>query len=113
MDDYVLFDEFRLSIRVPTDLDDAARDAIRRILESRQFRTALRRAIRKLVRKYPGSHPDTHLGLTDSEAFPEQSKFYVSQLPARGGQLPAAGFSSSNLEKDNCHNIPNACVCIK
>ena len=32
MDGYVLFDEFRLSIRVPQNLDDAARDAIRRIL---------------------------------------------------------------------------------
>ena len=32
MGGYVLFDEFRLSFRVPQNLDDAARDAIRRIL---------------------------------------------------------------------------------
>jgi hypothetical protein len=49
---FVTFDEFRLSIRMPADLDDAACDAIRRILESRQFRTSLRRAIRDIVRQY-------------------------------------------------------------
>ena len=57
MGDYVLLDELHLSIRMPTDLDDAACDAIRRILESRRFRTVLRRAIRKFVHKYPELDP--------------------------------------------------------
>jgi hypothetical protein len=53
MSDYVLLDEFHISIRVPADLDDTFCVAIRRILESRQFRTALRRAVREVVRQYP------------------------------------------------------------
>jgi hypothetical protein len=53
MGDYVLFEEFDLSIRVPADLDDAACDSIMQILESRRFRAELRRAVRKLVRQYP------------------------------------------------------------
>jgi hypothetical protein len=57
MGDYVLFDECRLLVRVPKDLDDAACDAIRRILESRPFRTALRRALRQVVRQYPDLDP--------------------------------------------------------
>ena len=57
MGDYVLFDEFRLSIRVPVDLDDASCDSIKRILESRQFRTELRRTVRELVRQYPELTP--------------------------------------------------------
>jgi hypothetical protein len=57
MGDYVLLDELHLSIRVSTDLDDAACDAIRRILESRQFRSALRRAVRKVIRQYPELAP--------------------------------------------------------
>jgi hypothetical protein len=52
MSDHVLFDEFQLSFLVPTDLDDAACDAIRRILESRPFRSALRRAVRQVIRPY-------------------------------------------------------------
>ncbi len=52
MGDYVLLDEFGPSIRVPTDLDDATWDAIRRILESPQFQTVLRQVVRQLVRKY-------------------------------------------------------------
>jgi hypothetical protein len=52
MGDYLLFDEFLLSFRVPKELDDATCDPIRRILESRQFRTALRRAVREVVRQY-------------------------------------------------------------
>jgi hypothetical protein len=57
MSDYGLFDEFRLSVRIPKDLDEAAGDAIRRILESRLFRSALRRAVRPVVRQYPALDP--------------------------------------------------------
>ncbi|HEY7425258.1 MAG TPA: hypothetical protein VH682_13585 [Gemmataceae bacterium] len=57
MNDHVLFEEFRLSFRVPKDLDDADSDAIRRILESRTFRAALRRAVRQLLRQNPDLHP--------------------------------------------------------
>jgi hypothetical protein len=53
MDQHVLFDELHLAILVPTDLDDAACDAIRRILDSRTFRTDLRRVVRQLFRQYP------------------------------------------------------------
>ena len=52
MGDYVLLDESHLSFRIPSDLDDASCDAIRRILESRQFQTALRRTVLQLVREY-------------------------------------------------------------
>ena len=53
MSDHVLFDEFHLIVHVPKDLDEAACDTIRRILESRRFRAALRRAVRQVVRQYP------------------------------------------------------------
>jgi len=53
MDDFVPFDDFRLVLRVPADLDQAACDAIRRSLESRPFRTGLRRVLRHFVRRYP------------------------------------------------------------
>jgi hypothetical protein len=58
MGDYVLLGEFHLSIRVPRDLDDdAACDAIRRLLVSRQFRSALSRAVSQVVRSYPELAP--------------------------------------------------------
>jgi hypothetical protein len=57
VNDHVLFEEFHLSFRVPKHLDDAACDAIRRILQSRAFRSALRRAVRQIVRRYPDLHP--------------------------------------------------------
>ena len=53
MADDILFDEMHISIRVPADLEDAACDAIRRILESRPFRSALRRAVMQVVHQYP------------------------------------------------------------
>jgi hypothetical protein len=53
MDQHVLFDELHLTILVPTQLKDAACVAIRRILDSRPFRTDLRRAVRQLLRRYP------------------------------------------------------------
>lgn len=53
MDQHVLFDELHLTILVPTGLDDSACDAIRRILDSRTFRTELRRVVRQLFRQYP------------------------------------------------------------
>ena len=57
MSDHVLFDQFQLSFRVPTDLDDAACEAIRRILQSRPFRSALRRAVHQTIRQYPDLNP--------------------------------------------------------
>jgi hypothetical protein len=57
MGDYLLFDEFLLSFRVPTNLDDDGCDAIRQILKSREFRTTLRRAVREVVRQYPEFTP--------------------------------------------------------
>jgi hypothetical protein len=53
MDKHVLFDEVHLVLLVPTDLDDTAGEAIRRILDSRPFRTDLRRAIRQVFHQYP------------------------------------------------------------
>ncbi len=53
MADYVPFDEFRLVVRVPQNLDEAACEAIRRLLESRPFRVGLRQALRPFVRRYP------------------------------------------------------------
>lgn len=57
MGDYVLFDEFHLVMRVPKDLDDPTCDAIRRILDSRPFHSALRRAVRQVIRQYPDLDP--------------------------------------------------------
>ena len=57
MRDDVPFDEFRLILRVRRDLDEAACDAIRRILSIRPFRSALRRTVRQVVRRYPDLHP--------------------------------------------------------
>ena len=57
MSNHIVFDEFHLNFRVPRDLDDAACDAIRRVLQSRTFRSALRRAARQIVRQYPDLHP--------------------------------------------------------
>ncbi len=53
MKKHVLFDQLHLTILVPADLDDAACDAIRRILDSRKFHTDLRQAIRQLFHQYP------------------------------------------------------------
>ena len=57
MNDHVLFEEFLLRVRVPTNLDDAACAAIRRIFQSRPFRSALRRAVRQTIRQYPDLNP--------------------------------------------------------
>jgi hypothetical protein len=53
MSDLVTFDELRLVVRVPRDLDDDACDAIRRMLESRPLRARLRRAIRQVFQRHP------------------------------------------------------------
>jgi hypothetical protein len=66
MSDYVLFDELQLIFRVPKDLDDAACDAIRRILESRPFRSSPSRrppSHASVQRPRPGPSPP--LRLTD------------------------------------------------
>ena len=52
MSEYVLFDEIRMVVRVPADLEGSACQAIQRILAGRPFRSALRRAIRHVVRPY-------------------------------------------------------------
>ncbi len=57
MGKYVTFDEFHLTVRVPSDLEDAACEAIHRILESQPFRSALRRAVRQIIRQYPDLVP--------------------------------------------------------
>ena len=57
MSPYVKFDEFHLVIRVPADLEEPACEAIRRIVETRQFQTNLRHAVRQVVRQYPDLDP--------------------------------------------------------
>jgi hypothetical protein len=57
MAEYLPFDELCLVFRVPADLDEDACDAIRRTLESRQFRASLRRAILRVVRQHPDLSP--------------------------------------------------------
>jgi hypothetical protein len=57
MSEYVLFDEFRLVFLVPRDLEDSAGVAIRRVLERRRFRAALRRAVRQIINHYPDLAP--------------------------------------------------------
>jgi hypothetical protein len=53
MDEYVPFDELRLVLLVPAGLDEAACEAVRRVLESRPFRSELRRTVLRLVRRHP------------------------------------------------------------
>jgi hypothetical protein len=57
MSDYVPFDEFRLTILAPKDLEDAAYAAMQRTLEGQSFRSALRRAVRQVIRQYPDLDP--------------------------------------------------------
>lgn len=51
------FDEVHLMMLAPSDLEDAACKAIRRILESQQIRSDLRRAVRQTIRQYPDLNP--------------------------------------------------------
>ena len=53
MSEHVLFDEIRLLLRVPANLDEAACNAIRQVLQGRPFRAGLRRAIRQFLRRHP------------------------------------------------------------
>ena len=57
MSKYVTFDEFHLILRVPADLEESACATIQRILETRQFQTALRRTVRQAFRQYPDLAP--------------------------------------------------------
>jgi hypothetical protein len=57
MSDLVKFDELRLVILVPDDLDAAVCDAIQRILESPPFRARLRRAVRQVLQSHPELAP--------------------------------------------------------
>jgi len=57
MSEDVLFDEFRLILRVPADLEQSACAAIQRLLEGPPFRSALRRAVRQIVHHYPDLDP--------------------------------------------------------
>jgi hypothetical protein len=53
MSKHVQFEEFHLIVLAPSDLEDSACEAIRRVLESHSFRSDLRRAVRKVIRQYP------------------------------------------------------------
>jgi hypothetical protein len=53
----VTFDEFHLIVLTPSDLEDAACETLRRILESQQFHSDLRRAVRQVIRHYPDLSP--------------------------------------------------------
>lgn len=57
MGKYVTFDEFHVIVLAPPDLEDAACEAIQRILESQPFRSDLRRAVRQIIRQYPDLAP--------------------------------------------------------
>jgi hypothetical protein len=57
MSNYLLFDEFRLTVLVPKNLEDAACVAIQQTLEGQSFRSALRQAVRQLIRQYPDLNP--------------------------------------------------------
>jgi hypothetical protein len=48
--DRVLLEEFHLTFTVPRTTPDLAREAARRALNGRRFRTALARAVRQAVR---------------------------------------------------------------
>ncbi len=57
MGQHVLFEEFHLIVLAPSDLEDAACEAIRRVLESQRFRADLRRAVRHIIRQDPDLAP--------------------------------------------------------
>jgi hypothetical protein len=54
MADYILLDEWHLSFRIPNDRDDAACDAIGRILDSRQFTPCSAKEAGPLKQDYGG-----------------------------------------------------------
>ena len=53
MADTVLIDELHLTVRLPADLPDADRQAVRRTLVGADFLRRLRRAVRLVVRGHP------------------------------------------------------------
>ncbi len=53
----VLFDQFRLTIYVPSKLQDAEASAISRILMGVRFRTRLQRAVAGVFRRYRSLRP--------------------------------------------------------
>jgi hypothetical protein len=57
MSEYVPFDEFRLIVLVPANLEESACAAIQRTLEGQPFRSALRRAVRQIVRQHTDLDP--------------------------------------------------------
>jgi len=57
MSAYVIFEEFHLTVRVSSDLEQSASEAIQRMLDGRPFQTALRRVVRRVIRQYPNLEP--------------------------------------------------------
>jgi len=53
MADTVLIDELHLTVRIPTDLADAEKQAVRRTLAGADFLRRLGRAVRLVVRGHP------------------------------------------------------------
>ena len=52
---WVVFDQFIVTVRVPTDLPGPAVASVRRALDSRSLRVRLRRAVWAAVRADPGT----------------------------------------------------------
>lgn len=53
----VLIDELHVTVRVPADVTDADREAVRRTLAGDAFADRLRDAIAAVVREFPGLAP--------------------------------------------------------
>jgi hypothetical protein len=51
--DRILLEEYHLTLTAPPAAGDDEREAMRRALNGRRFRSDLRRAVRELVRSYP------------------------------------------------------------
>jgi hypothetical protein len=55
--DRVLLEEFHLTMTAPAGSTDAAREAMRRVLNRPSVRAALRRAARAVLARYPALRP--------------------------------------------------------
>ena len=57
MPDRILLDEFHLHLAAPADSTEAAREAMRRVLNRRTMRAAMVRAVQAVLARHPALRP--------------------------------------------------------
>ncbi len=55
--DHILLDEFHVTLTAQDDSTEAAREAMRRVLNRRTVRAAMVRAVRAVLARYPALRP--------------------------------------------------------